>query len=260
MHNLVRGASLLTVCAIAVACANAVPPSRIDQYLTLDQPAAPESLLKAEQRPLKAGLVLVPDQVDQTAPAVLPEEALVRLGDTLKQDIARVLPVTMTEVLSAEGVRPRDQGGDLSRLVDLAKSKGLDYLAVVVVSSTEQEYPVTLFLGATTHAQPGFRRDNWSLLEFALLDVKSGKAVMQAEGRGWATLDRPTAPGINQWYPVVYLRPQDPERRIWPPTYEGAPNTLRVVSFEQAEKRLALKLQNSWLGQLEADAAARRSS
>ena len=25
-----------------------------------------------------------------------------------------------------------------------------------------------------------------------------------------ATLDSPTAPGINQWYPVIYLRPQDP--------------------------------------------------
>jgi hypothetical protein len=48
------------------------------------------------------------------------------------------------------------------------------------------------------------------------------------------------------------LRPQDPERRIWPPTYEGAPNTLRVVSFDQAEKRLALKLQNSYIGQLQA--------
>ena len=66
--------------------------------------------------------------------------------------------------------------------------------------------------------------------------------------------------GIDQWYPVVYLRPQEPERRISPPTYEGVPNILRVVSFEQAEKRLALKLQNSWLGQLEADAAASRSS
>jgi hypothetical protein len=108
--------------------------------------------------------------------------------------------------------------------------------------------------------QPGYRRDNWSLLEFALLDVNGGKVVMREEGRGWATLDRPTAPGINQWYPVVYLRPQDPDRRFWPPTYEGAPNTLRVVSFNQAAKRLTLKLQNSWLGQLEADAAARRSS
>jgi hypothetical protein len=51
---------------------------------------------------------------------------------------------------------------------------------------------------------------------------------------------------------VFYLRPQDPERRIWPPPSEGAPNTLRVVSFDQAEKRLALKLQNSYVGQLEA--------
>ncbi|OQW63264.1 MAG: hypothetical protein BVN29_16225, partial [Nitrospira sp. ST-bin5] len=149
MHNLVRGVSLLTVCVLVVACASAVPPSRIGQYLKFDQPSVPESLLKTEQRPLKAGLVLVPDEPDQTAAAVLPEEALVRLGDTLKQDIARVLPVTVTEVLSAEGVRPQDQGGDLTRLVDLAKSKGLDYLAVVVVSSAEQEYPVTLFLGWT---------------------------------------------------------------------------------------------------------------
>ena len=75
---------------------------------------------------------------------------------------------------------------------------------------------------------------------------------MRAEGRGRATLDRPTAPGINQWYPVVYLRPQEPERRIWPPTYEGAPNTLRVVSFDQAEKRLALNLQYAYIAQLEA--------
>ncbi|SPP65812.1 hypothetical protein [Nitrospira lenta] len=260
MHNLVRGASLLTVYVLVVACASAVPPSRMGQYLKLDQPSAPEALLKTEPRPLTAGLVLVRDQPDQTTEAVLPEEALVRLGETLKQDVARVLPLTVTAVLSAEGVRPQDRGGDLTRLVELAKSTGLEYLAVVVVSSAEQEYPVTLFLGWTTHAQPGYRRDNWSLLEFALIEVTSGRVVMQAEGRGSATLDRPTAPGMNQWYPVVYLRPQEPERRIWPPTYEGAPNTLRVVSFEQAEKRLALKLQNSWLGQLEADAAARRSS
>jgi hypothetical protein len=82
--------------------------------------------------------------------------------------------------------------------------------------------------------------------------VKNNVSLIQAEGRGWATLDRPTAPGINQWYPVIYLRPQDPDRRIWPPTYEGAPNTLRVVAFDQAEKRLALNLQNMYIGQLQA--------
>lgn len=71
-----------------------------------------------------------------------------------------------------------------------------------------------------------------------------------------ATLDRPTAPGISQWYPVIYLRPQDPERRIWPPSYEGAPVTLRVVSMEQAAKRLAENLQRAWVEQRELELAA----
>jgi hypothetical protein len=144
--------------------------------------------------------------------------------------------------------------------VELGRQRGVDHLALVIVSSTEREYPVTLFLGWTAHAQPGLRRDNWSLLEFALLDLKQGKTLIRAEGRGWATLDWPTAPGINQWYPVIYLRPQDPERRIWPPTYEGAPNTLRVVSFDQAQKRLLLGLQESWLDYLETYGAQRKAN
>jgi hypothetical protein len=214
---------------------------------------------KGGQRPLQAGLVLVSDTSDPGAAPNLPEEALVRLGETLKQDISRAIPVAIKEIIPAEHIRPQPNG-NWAQFADLGRQRGLDYLAVVVVSSTEQEYPVTLFLGWTTHAQPGFRRDNWSLLEFALLDLKNNTSMMRAEGRGWATLDWPTAPGINQWYPVVYLRPQVPEHRYWPPTYEGAPNTLRVVSFEQAEKRLTLRLQNSWLGQLEAEAEGRRSA
>jgi hypothetical protein len=183
---------------------------------------------------------------------------LANLGERLKQEISRVLPITIAEVIAPGKIGPSD--GTRTQFSDLARKHGLDYLAIVVVSSTEQEYPVSLFLGWTTHMQPGYRRDNWSLLEFALLDAKNGTVIVQAEGRGWATLDRPASPGINQWYPVVYLRPQEPERRFWPPTYEGAPYTLRVVSFDQAAKRLTLQLQNAWLGLLESDAAARRRS
>jgi hypothetical protein len=129
----------------------------------------------------------------------------------------------------------------------LGKQQGVDYLVVVIASSTEQEYPVTLFLGWVTHAQPGWRRDNWSLLEVALIDVNTGQALLRAEGRGFATLDRPTAPGINQWYPVVWLRPQFPARRFWPPTYAGAPNTLRVVAMNEAAKRLVLQVREAWI-------------
>ena len=258
MRHLLAQFSLMLSAVFVVSCASDVPPSRIGDYVSSENRAGDETLSRVAQRPLEAGLIVVSDTAEPGAAPNLPEEAFARLTESLQQDLGRAIPVVIKEVIPADHIRPQPQG-DWAQFTELGRKRGLDYLAVVVVSSTEQEYPVTLFLGWTTHAQPGFRRDNWSLLEFALLDLKTNRTLMQAEGRGWATLDRPSAPGINQWYPAIYLRPQD-QRRIWPPTYEGAPNTLRVVSFEQAEKRLVLKLQNSWLAVLESESAARRSS
>ena len=225
-----------------VSCASAIPPARIGDYVSSEHQAG-DAFIRINERPLQAGLVVVSDTTELGAAPNLPEEALARLGESLQQDLGRAIPVAIKEMIAAGDFRPQPHGG-WTQFAELGRQRGLDYLVLVIASSTEQEYPVTLFLGWTKHAQPGFRRDNWSLLEFALLDLKHNQTLIQAEGRGWATLDRPGAPGINQWYPAVYLRPQD-ERRIWPPTYEGAPNTLRVVSFEQAAKRLVLKLQNS---------------
>ena len=61
----------------------------------------------------------------------------------------------------------------------------MDYLLVAVLSSIEQEYPVSVFLGWTTHRQPGLRRDNWSLVEAALVDGRTGRPLVQAEGVPW---------------------------------------------------------------------------
>ncbi len=258
MRHLLNQLSLMLSAVFLVSCASAIPPARIGDYVSSEHQAGENAFARINQRSLQAGLVVVSDTAESGAAPNLPEEALARLGESLQRDLGRAIPVEITELIPADRIRLLPHG-DWAQFVELGRQRGLEYLAVVVVSSTEQEYPVTLFLGRTTHAQPGFRRDNWSLLEFALLDLKHNQTLMQAEGRGWATLDRPSAPGINQWYPAVYLRPQD-QRRIWPPTYEGAPNTLRVVSFEQAAKRLVLKLQNSWFGILESEATARKSS
>ena len=259
MRDFMKRIGGLLALIVLTACASTVPPNRLGTYLSPDSNTPTENLTKFYEQPLKTGLVLVSDTSAPGAAPNLPDEALVRLGEQLKLEISRALPVTITEVISADQIRPQPNG-DWAEFAELGRIHKLDHLVVVILSSTEQEYPMTLFLGWTTHAQPGYRRDNWSLLECAVLDLKNTHTLMQAEGRGWATLDWPSAPGINQWYPVVYLRPQDPERRIWPPTYEGAPNTLRVVSFNQAAKRLTLNLQHSWLELLEADAATRRAS
>jgi hypothetical protein len=258
MRHLLSRVSLMLSTVFLVSCASAIPPARIGDYVSSEHQAGDDAFARVNQRPLQAGLVVVSDMAEPGVTPNLPEEALARLRESLQRDLDHAIPVAIKEMIPADHIRPKPHG-DWAQFAELGQQRGLDYLVVVVVSSTEQEYPVTLFLGWTTHAQPGFRRDNWSLLEFALLDLNHNQTLMQAEGRGWATLDRPSAPGINQWYPAIYLRPQD-QRRIWPPTYEGAPNTLRVVSFEQAAKRLMLELQNSWLRVLESEATATKSS
>ena len=258
MRHLLNWLSLVLSAVFLVSCVSAIPPARIGDYVSSKHRAGDGAFTLINQRPLQAGLVLVSGTGDLGTAPNLPEEALARLGESLQRDLSRIIPVAINEMIPAGHIRPQPHG-DWAQFVELGRQRGLNFLAVVIVSSTEQEYPATFFLGWTSHAQPGFRRDNWSLLEFVLLDLSHNRIVIQAEGRGWATLDRPGAPGIDQWYPAVYLRPQD-ERRIWPPTYEGAPNTLRVVSCEQAAKRLLGRLQSSWLAVLDSEAAARKSS
>jgi hypothetical protein len=244
MHRIALIAGVVALHLMLAACASAVPPSRIGEYVGPQTASGSSTLPALPRRAARAGLVVVPDTTAPDAAPTLPDEALVRLAETLQQRFDEALPIRIETIIPGEGIGP---GRPAEQLSELGKRYGADYLVLVVVSSTEQEYPMTIFLGWTTHSQPGYRRDNYSLMEAALVDVKTGETLLRAEGRGWATLDRPTAPGINQWYPVIWLRPQDPVRRIWPPSYAGAPNTLRVVAMNEAAKRLVPNFQEAWI-------------
>jgi hypothetical protein len=249
---ILAGASALAM-VVVVACATP-PPSRLSQYLGPSADVTvPEGRLP-EQRPLRAALVVVSDTSARDAAPSLPDEALDRVAANLKDQFNSFLPIMIEAILPADSLTPGDPG----RLRELGTRHRVDYLLIAVLSSTEREYPMYVFLGWTSHMQPGLRRDNWSLAEVALIDLSSGRTLLKAEGRGWATLDRPTAPGINQWYPVVWLRPQEPNRRYWPPTYAGAPITLRVIAMNEAIKRLVINLQDAWIRQrqLELDQGA----
>lgn len=239
---LVAGSLMLT------ACMADVPPSRIADYMGAPAKGALEPV---PPRAIEAGLVVIPDSTAPDAAPSLPDEGLQRMAESLSQEISQSLPIRITKIIAPEGLRPI-AGGDPDQFAEFGRKHGVDHLVVVVASSTEVEYPMMVFLGWTTHSQPGLRRDNWSLLETAVVDVKAGQTLARAEGRGWATLDRPTAPGINQWYPVVWLRPMEPSRRYWPPTYEGAANTLRVIAMQDASKRLILNLRKAWSQKQEA--------
>ncbi len=238
---------------ILTSCVAASPPSRLAQYVEPVVPGEAATEKLPAPRPLHTVLVVVADWSAPDSAPVLPDEALARVGELLTAELNRGYPVAVERIVKLDGMLP---GGTAPSWSEVARQQGVDYLLVTVLSSTEQEYPISLFLGWTTHQQPGFRRDSWSLAEAALIDGSTGRTLLEAEGRAMATLDRPTAPGISQWYPVIYLRPQDPERRIWPPSYEGAPVTLRVVAMQQAVKRLARNLQRAWVEQRDLELAS----
>ncbi len=162
MRHLLNQLSLMLSAVFLVSCASAIPPARIGDYVSPEHQAGDEALTRINQRPLQAGLVVVSDTAEPGAAPNLPEEALTRLGESLQQDLGRAIPVSIKEIIPADHIRPQPHG-DWAQFAELGRQRRLDYLAVVVVSSTEQEYPLTLFLGWTTHAQPGLRRDNWSL-------------------------------------------------------------------------------------------------
>jgi hypothetical protein len=161
MRHLLKQVSLMLSAVFVVSCASTIPSARIGDYVSSERQAGDEAFARINQRPLQAGLVVVSDTAELGSAPNLPEEALARLGESLQRDLGRAIPVAITEMISADHIRPQPHG-DWGQFAELGRQHGLEYLAVVVVSSTEQEYPVMLFLGWTTHVQPGFRRDNWS--------------------------------------------------------------------------------------------------
>lgn len=235
-------AGLVLVSAMLGACAATTPPARLGQYLGGPSAAGAGATLGPDR--LRAALVVVPDRgTDGTSPT-LPEGALAGLAEDLKGQFTTYLPLDVQAVLSAEGLKPE---GGLDQFIALGRQRGFDYVLVVIASATEREYPIGVFVAWVVHSQPGLRRDNWSLLEVALVDVRGGRVLVEAEGRGWATLDRPTAPDIRQWYPVVWKRPLDPNRPFYPLTDEGAADSLRVIAMQEAEKRLVPNFQDAWI-------------
>ena len=144
MRHLLKQVSLMLSAVFVVSCAPAIPPARIGNYVSSERQAGDEALTRINHRPLQAGLVVVSDTAEPGAAPNLQDEALVRLGDRLQQGLDRAIPVAITEVIPAGRIRPQPYG-DWGQFAELGRQRGLDYLAIVVVSSTEQEYPVTLF-------------------------------------------------------------------------------------------------------------------
>jgi hypothetical protein len=104
MRHLLNQISLMLSTVFLVSCASAIPPARIGDYVSSERQAGDGVFTTMDQRPLEAGLVVVSDMAAPGAAPDLPEEALVRLGESLQRDLGRAIPIAITEMILADRI------------------------------------------------------------------------------------------------------------------------------------------------------------
>ena len=99
MRQVLNQFILILSVAFLASCASAVPPARIGDYVSSGRQVDGDAFTRIDQRPLQAGLVVVSDTAEPGAAPNLPEEVLVRLGESLQRDLGRTIPIAITEIL-----------------------------------------------------------------------------------------------------------------------------------------------------------------
>ena len=241
-------ASMILVSMSLGAC-SVSPPARFEAYL------GPASVQGRGQEPdrlalpsgrLEAGLLVLNDTTHPGSAPPLSDPRLAALSRRIQDQVEQHFPITVTEVLPASGIAP---AGDVQQFDRLAKKHETDYLLLVIVSSSESEIPVRLPLGGASRGAggrglvPGYRAKNFALVEVNLLEARTGRIVVQAHGRDWASLHQLNIPIESNLYPVV--RRSFEVAPIYP-TSDEAYDTLRAIASEEALEQALWHLRDAW--------------
>ena len=227
---------LLWACAVS-------PPSRLESYLS---PIPVGEAFQLGQSKFEVGLLVINDaDAKGSAPALL-DPAMKFVTDRTRQRIEQDLPITIVKMLRADQL---PAGREPTRLTQLAREQGVNYLVVAIFSSAESEVPTTHPLGGSAQGggalgvQPGYTATNYALVELALLDAGAGRPLATSEGRAWATLDRLARGGKSNVFPVIRR-----SLRMEPiyPTEEIAYDMLRGLTGDEALEQAVMHLQEAW--------------
>jgi len=232
------------------ACSFDNSPKRLPAYLA---PVATAEKAMATGHTLPMGdvtgaLVVINDTGFPKSAPGLQKGTLQNLGGYLQAEIHKQLPIQLFSVVYPEGLQPN---GSADQFIQLAKDRGVPYLLLAVLSSSEWEVPDRLPLGG--FQQPtglrsgglvGYRAENYTRVELALLDGPTGRQIVTTDGLAWATLERLAVPLESNVYPVVRREQSQPP--IYPNSEADAFETLRWVSGQDAIAQAVMHLDEEW--------------
>lgn len=157
-----------------------------------------------------------------------------------KHKIQDHIPITMQEVLFLN----EDTGGKkTNHLSELREHAKTDVVMVVAPSSREVKGPAQFDVLPEVSTLNGFQIDHHSTVELGLLDLRSGKLLLQAEGTSFATLEQLDVPLASNRYPRV--RGSARTSSIYP-AEDKALETLRMVAMDEALDQAVMKLMGKW--------------
>lgn len=189
---------------------------------------------------LPVGLAIVLHADFSEAPLALTEATWPQFAARVNQKVQGLMPVSLKEVVQLDEI-PSGERDIL--LKGMGENSSIEMVLVVLPSSREVKGPARFDLLPEVSMLNGHQTENHATVELGLLDLKSGKLLLESMGTSYATLEQLDIPLGSNRYPRVrgsaMINPIYPE--------EGqALETLRMVALNEALDQAVMKLSGKW--------------
>lgn len=189
---------------------------------------------------LPVGMAIVVHPDSSQGPLAMTEDTWPQFAARVKREVQGRFPVSMQEVVHVEGIPSGDRA---SLFKGMGGNRPIEVVLIVLPSGKEVKGPAHLDLLPEVSRLTGHQTENYATVELGLLDLKSGKLLLQSEGTSYATLEQLDVPMPSNRYPRV--RGSSMTNPIYPE--EGkALETLRMVALNEALDQAVMNLAGKW--------------
>ncbi|MDH4194338.1 MAG: hypothetical protein OEW33_03890 [Nitrospirota bacterium] len=232
---------MIILMVMASGCSSTQP--RLQKYFEPEPESSSvlqDKLSANSSNRLPMGMVLLLSESHSPSSPSVSEDSWAQFTAQAKHKIQGHIPVTVQEVLY---LNEGPVGGKSDFLRELREHAKTDMVLVVAPSNREVEGPAQFDLLPEVSRINGSEIDHYSTVELGLLDLNSGKLLLQAEGNSFATLEQLDVPLASNRYPRV--RGSGRTSSIYPA--EGkALETLRMVAIDEALDQAVMKFTGKW--------------
>ena len=222
------GFLMLLVCTFLIAgCQTQAPrlPAYLGQVEGLHdvQNPHPQSLPSAINQ---VGVLVMTDSSFPNSALPLSPDMLAILENRLVKKMDEFFGLQVIPIRPEQPLQPT---GNVGPFTHLAKAHKLDFMLLVVLSSTEEESHIEIGEETMMTRMSGVSIDNEALAELAVLNADSGKIALYATGHGASSMEQLAVP-IGEDYPGR----------------ENARDILRANAAQNALDQALLALQRQW--------------